>query len=346
MRQVVNDAMDVQGGSGICMGPRNLLGRVYQAIPISITVEGANILTRSLIIFGQGAVRCHPYVFREMQAVANDDAADFDRALFGHLGFAVSNAVRSLLLGLGGASLAYAPVRGPTRRFYKQLARMSAAFALSADVSLLVLGGSLKRREKLSGRLADTLSWLYLASAALKRFEDQGRPQADLPLVQWACEHALHQAQQGLDGLLKNFPNRPVAWLLRRLVFPLGRPYHGPSDRLGHQCAALLLAPSEARDRLTRGLFVPTEADQPLARLEKALDLLTALEPVEKKVREAQKNGDLAAKSEAELVSRAHAMQVISDAEYAQWVEANAARREAVAVDDFEKPALVCHAVP
>jgi acyl-CoA dehydrogenase len=346
MRQVVNDAMDVQGGSGICMGPRNLLGRVYQAIPISITVEGANILTRSLIIFGQGAVRCHPFVFREMQAVASGDGEEFDRALFGHLGFAVSNAVRSLLLGLGGASLAYAPVHGPTRRFYKQLARMSAAFALSADVSLLVLGGSLKRREKLSGRLADTLSWLYLASAALKRFEDQGRPQADLPLVHWACEHALHQAQQGLDGLLKNFPNRAVAWLLRRLVFPLGRPYGGPSDRLGHACAELLLAPSEARDRLTRGLFVPTEADQPLARLEKALALLTALEPVEKKVREALKNGDLAAKNESDLMARAHAMQVISDAEYAQWVEANAARREAVAVDDFEKPALVCHAVP
>ena len=343
MRQVVNDAMDVQGGSGICMGPRNLLGRVYQAIPISITVEGANILTRSLIIFGQGAVRCHPYVFREMQAVANNDAVEFDRALFGHLGFAVSNAVRSLLLGLTGGHLALSPVRGPTRRCYQQLARMSAAFALSADLSLLVLGGSLKRREKLSGRLADTLSWLYLASAALKRFEDQGRPAEDLPLVQWACEHALHQAQQGIDGLLKNFPNRPVAWLLRRLVFPLGRPFGGPSDRLGQHCAALLLAPSEARDRLTRGLFVPSENDQPLARLETALDLLTKLEPLEKKLRAVQKNGDVTAKGEAELVARAHELQLISDEEFALWSAADAARREAVAVDEFEKAALVCH---
>lgn len=343
MRQVVNDAMDIHGGSGICMGPRNLMGRVYQSIPIAITVEGANILTRSLIIFGQGAIRCHPFVFREMQAVATNDADDFDRAFIGHVGFAISNAARSFWLGLTGARFAASPVRGPSRHCFQQLTRMSAVFALVSDVALLVLGGSLKRREKLSGRLADMLSYLYLASAALKRFEDQGRPLEDIPLLQWVCEHALYEMQQSLNGILKNFPNRPVAWLLRRLVFPFGKPYSGPTDKLGHFCADVLLSPSEARERLTRGLYVPTEKGQALANLEYALALQVALEPLEKKVRAAVKNGELAPAVEAELWRQAHTKKVISDDEFAQWQVADAARGEAIAVDEFEKSALVCH---
>lgn len=343
MRQVVNDAMDIQGGSGICMGPRNLMGRVYQSIPIGITVEGANILTRSLIIFGQGAIRCHPFVFREMQAVANDDAADFDKAFWGHIGFAVSNAARSLWLGVTGARLAATPVRGPSAGCYQQLARMSAAFALVSDAALLVLGGSLKRREKLSGRLADVLSYLYLASAALKRFEDQNRPAEDLPLLLWVCEHALYQMQHSLNGLLKNFPNRAVAWLLRRLVFPFGKPYAGPSDNMGYQCADILLSPSEARDRLTRGLYVPTEPDQAMARLELALGLQIALLPLEKKLRAAVKSGELKPATDAELWQQAHDKKVIDDKDFAQWQAANAARMDAVKVDEFDKSALACH---
>ena len=342
MRTVVNDAMDIHGGSGICMGPKNLMGRVYQSIPIGITVEGANILTRSLIIFGQGAIRCHPYVFREMQAVAENDAAEFDRAFIGHVGFAISNAARSLWLGLTAARLTSSPVRGPSRRCYQQLTRMSAVFALVSDVSLLVLGGSLKRREKLSGRLADMLSYLYLATAALKRFEDQHRPSEDLPLLQWVCEHSLYEMQQSLSGLLKNFPNRPVAWLLRRLVLPLGRPFTGPADRLGHQCADLLLSPSEARDRLTRGLYIPTEAGQSLANLERALELQIALVPLEKKLRAAVKSGELDSAAEAELWQRALNKKVINEEEYAQWQAADAARLEAVTVDEFDKSALAC----
>ena len=343
MRQVVNDAMDIHGGSGICMGPRNLMGRVYQSIPIGITVEGANILTRSLIIFGQGAIRCHPYVFREMQAVAKDDATEFDRSFWGHVGFAMSNVARSLWLGLTAARLVTSPVRGSSRGCYQQLTRMSAAFALVSDAALLVLGGSLKRREKLSGRLADVLSYLYLASAALKRFEDQGRPPQDVPLLQWVCDHALYQMQHSLDGLLKNFPNRSVAWLLRRLVFPFGKPYAGPADKLGHRCADILLSPSEARDRLTRGLYLPTEPDQALARLEHALDLQIALVPLEKRLSMASKSGELTASNEAALWQQAVDKKVINAQEFAQWQVADAARREAVKVDEFDKSALACH---
>ena len=343
MRQVVNDAMDIHGGSGICMGPRNLMGRVYQSIPIGITVEGANILTRSLIIFGQGAIRCHPFVFREMQAVANDDTTEFDRAFWGHVGFAMSNAARSLWLGLTAAKLVASPVRGPSRPCYQQLTRMSAAFALVSDAALLVLGGSLKRREKLSGRLADVLSYLYLASAALKRFEDQGRPPKDVPLLQWVCDHALYQMQGSLNGLLKNFPNRSVAWVLRRLVFPFGKPYAGPTDKLGHCCADILLSPSEARDRLTHGLYVPTEPDQALARLEQALDLQISLVPLEKRLRAAFKSGELVATNEAALWQQAVDKRVIDEQEFAQWRAADAARREAIMVDEFDKSALACH---
>ena len=342
MRQVVNDAMDVQGGSSICMGPRNLMGRVYQAIPISITVEGANILTRSLIIFGQGAVRCHPYVFREMQAVKNNDADDFDNAFIGHVGFTISNAARSLWLGLTNAYLASAPVYGSSRRCFQHLTRMSAAFALVADAALLVLGGNLKRREKLSGRLGDILSHLYLASAALKRFEDQGRPREDLPLLKWVYEYNLYAMQHALNGLLENFPNRWAAWILRRLVFPLGKPYAGPSDHLGHQCADLLLSPSEARDRLTRGLYIPTEPDQALAKLELALGLEITLAPVEKKVRAAVKSGELEPIAETELWRQAQEQKIINNDEYAQWQAANAARLDVVTVDEFDKDALVC----
>jgi len=261
----------------------------------------------------------------------------------GHVGFAISNAARSLWLGLTGARLASAPVRGPSGRCFQQLTRMSAAFALVADAALLVLGGSLKRREKLSGRLGDVLSHLYLASAALKRFEDQGRPREDLPLLQWVCEHSLYEMQHSLNALLKNFPNRWVAWGLRRLVFPLGKPYAGPSDQLGHQCADLLLSPSDARDRLTRGLYVPTEPDQALARLEYALSLQIALIPLEKKVRATLKSGELTPAAEAELWQQAYDKKVIDADEYAQWQTAAAASLEAVTVDEFDKEALACH---
>ena len=296
-RLVVNDAMDILGGKGICLGPSNFMGRAYQQIPIAITVEGANILTRSLIIFGQGAIRCHPYVLREMQATQNRDAkaclCAFDAALAGHVGFAMRNALRAVWLGLTGSHFVSVPKNAApeTQRYFQQLTRFSAAFAFLSDVSMLVLGGGLKRREKLSARLGDILSLMYLASATLKRFEDEGRQSADAPLMHWAIWDAMFKAQNAFEGVLANFPNKAVAWFLARIIFPLGRPYVVPSDALGHDVAKCLIESSATRDRLTDGMYLPqTEAEamnDAVGVIELALQATLAAEPVEAKLRAA-----------------------------------------------------------
>jgi len=288
-RQVINDAMDVHGGRGICEGPGNYLASAYRAIPVTITVEGANILTRSMIVFGQGAMRCHPYLIGEILAAQNDDAEqasrDFDRALFGHLGFTVGNAARAFVYGLSRSRLAPAPRPGPTAKYFRRLARMSAAFAFVADLTLLTLGGELKRKEKLSGRFADALIHMFICSAVLKRYEDTGRPQADLPLVEWSSKYCLHQVQDALDEILRNFP---VTWLgiaLRWIVFPLGRRFRYPNDRTGHRVAQLLLEPSPARDRLTAGIHINARSDDVTGCLEHALTMVAAVEPIEARLR-------------------------------------------------------------
>jgi acyl-CoA dehydrogenase len=342
MRGVVADAMDVLAGAGICMGPRNLLGRAWQAAPISITVEGANILTRSLIIYGQGAIRCHPYLRAEMEA-ANDPeperaGAAFDKALVGHVGHTLSNAARALFLGLTGAHLAVAP-KGPAQRYYRQLSRMSAAFALTSDIALLVLGGTLKRREKLSGRLADALSNLFLASAVLKHFEDQDRPAADVPLVHWACEQCLYNIQQALHGVFRNLPNRYAALLLRGLVFPLGLRYAPPADALGHELAALLMEPSTARNRLTGGIFVPTKTDEPLALLDSAMVEAVAAEPAERLIREAAQQGRLTETQADTQLHEAVVHEVIREQDAETIRHANHLRSLAIQVDAFGAPA-------
>ncbi len=301
-RQVVNDAMDILGGKGICLGPSNFMGRAYQQIPIAITVEGANILTRSLIIFGQGAIRCHPYVLGEMQATQNRDTRAglraFDAALIGHVGFAMRNALRTVWLGLTGSRFVGVPENSApeTKRYFQQLTRFSAAFAFLSDVSMLVLGGGLKRREKLSARLGDILSLMYLASATLKRFEDEGRQSADAPLVHWAIWDAMFKAQNAFEGVLANFPNKAVAWFLARIIFPLGSPYVVPSDALGHDVAKCLIEPSATRDRLTAGMYLPqNEAEamnDAVGVIELALEATLAAEPVEAKLRAALRAED------------------------------------------------------
>ncbi|MFN2310008.1 MAG: acyl-CoA dehydrogenase [Gammaproteobacteria bacterium] len=339
MRVVVNDAMDIQGGSGISLGPRNYLGRVYQALPISITVEGANILTRNLIIFGQGALRCHPYVFQEMQAAADPDARrglrNFDRALFSHVRLLCANASRSLFHGLSGARLARTPAAGPATRWYREFTRMSAVFGLYADVAMLVLGGSLKRRERLSARLGDGLSYLYLGSAVLKRFHDQGNPPADRPLLDWSCQTCLYGMQQSLLALLENFPVRGIARLLRVWAFPLGLPYRAPDDRLTDAVAELILQPSQSRDRLTAGLFVPSALDEPIGRLEDALARTLEAEPLLTRIRCAMREQKLPAGDPELRVAEAEALGILTADEAACVQAAVVARRKVIEVDDF-----------
>jgi len=339
MRRVVIDAMDVQGGAAICLGPRNFMGRVYQAVPISITVEGANILTRSLIVYGQGAIRCHPYVLREMRAVGNADRAaglaEFDRAFFGHIGFVISNAARSLWLGLGGEHFVRVPIAGPGRHYARRLTRISATFALVSDIAMLSLGGSLKRKERISGRFADVLSYMYLASAAIKRFEDDGRPAEDIPLLRWACDYAIHQAEKTLVGIIKNLPNVFLRWLLGGISFPAGRRYLVPSDKLGHAVASLLLEPSAARDRLTSGLYITNDPADVTGRLEDALPKVIAAEPLERKLYKLVSEQPILHGDHAGQVREALARKLINAQEAEVLRAAHIARRAVIMVDDF-----------
>lgn len=343
-RQVVNDGMDVIGGKGICLGPNNFLGRAYQQIPIGITVEGANILTRSLIIFGQGAIRCHPYVLAEMQAAQSPNAKqgldDFDRAFWGHVGFVAKNTLRTLGTALTGARFVAvnADVAPDMKGYYQLLSRYSAAFALLADSMMLVLGGSLKRRERLSARLGDVLSQMYLISATLKRFEDEGRQAADAPLAHWSIQDALFKLQKAFDGVLANTPNRFVAWTLARLIFPWGRTQTPPSDALGQDVARLLISPSATRDRLTSGCHLPATADEPVGAIELALAATLAAEPIEAKIRELEKRGGLQGNPQAnvrDIADAAYAAGGITAEEYAVVKQRNSLRDTVVHVDDF-----------
>jgi acyl-CoA dehydrogenase len=341
-RLVVNDAMDIQGGKGICLGPSNFIGRAYQQIPVAITVEGANILTRSLIIFGQGAIRCHPYVLKEMQATRDADRArasrDFDHAFWGHIGFTVRNGLRAFVTGLTGSHWVRVPanVAPENRRYYQQLTRFSSAFAFVADVSMLVMGGSLKRKEKLSARLGDILSMMYLASAALKRYEDEGRQQADKPLLDWALWDAMFRAQNAFEGVLSNYPSRLVATLLHLVIFPLGRPYVVPSDRLGQKVAKLLIEPSATRDRLTAGTYLGSpERDDTLGLIDAAMEAAIHAEAIEARIRAAQKAKAIVGRAPSELVQAAVAANVITAAERDQLTRAAALRDKVVRVDDF-----------
>lgn len=341
MRKVVNDAMDIHGGSGICMGPHNFMGRVYQAVPISITVEGANILTRSLIIYGQGAIRCHPYVFSEMQAAKDEDhtraAINFDKALFGHAGFFISNLARSFVLGLTRSHIAHFPIDGSVKRYYQQLTHMSAAFAFVSDIAMMVLGGELKRKERLSGRLADIFSQLYIASCILKHYEDQGAAKEDLALVQWGCDMSLNIAQHRLSEICRNFPIRWIAKLMRFIIFPTGHYFRTPGDKLDHTLASLLLSPSPVRDRLTNGIFVSDDPDDSVGRLETALNKVIEADLVEKKINNAVKAGSLKKGPQESLLKEAVILGIINQQELDVLHDGLVARKNAIKVDAFEQ---------
>ncbi len=343
-QRAILDAMDIVGGKGIMLGDSNFVARAYQGAPIAITVEGANILTRSMIIFGQGAIRCHPYVLEEMAAAQSNDVNAFDKLLFKHIGHVGSNKMRSLWLGLTNGLTSATPTRDATRRYYQHLNRLSANLALLSDVSMAVLGGSLKRRERISARLGDVLSQLYLASSVLKRYEDEGRNEADLPLVHWGVQDAIFQAEQAIDDLLRNFPNGFVAGVLRLAIFPLGRRYDAPSDKLDHKLAKIMQVPSATRSRIGRGQFLTPSEFNPAGLLEQALLDIMAAEPIHLRVCK-ETGHNLPFTRLDEQAKQWLAEGKINADEAAILTKAEASRLRSINVDDFDPEALATQPV-
>ena len=321
MRQSIEKAMDIHGGKAIIDGPKNYMGGQYRSVPIGITVEGANILTRNLMIFGQGAIRSHPYMLKELLALSDEDERkgldEFDRNFWRHAGHAVANVFRSFVRGWSGALFAPAPKDAALTHHWQRLSRYASAFALLADLSLLTLGGALKRKEMLSARLGDILSELYLLGAVLKRFEDEGRRQEDQPIVDHAMARGFERINLAFDGVLDNLPARWAAWLVRFIAFPWGLGRRTPSDKLANEVAEILLAPSEQRDRLTPGLYGGENRDNhPLAHLEEAFRMVVEAAPIEKKMRDAKirdageacERGTITAEEFEQLAAASHAV--------------------------------------
>ena len=345
-RECIGHAMDVHGGKGIIMGPNNYLGRNWQGAPIFITVEGANILSRNLMIFGQGAIRCHPFVLKEMALAGREDKhqalLEFDDLLLKHIGFAVSNAASTLVLNLGFGRFEHAPGNALSQGYFRALNRQAAAFAMLADLSMMLLGGELKRRERLSARLGDVLSHMYLASAALKRYHDLDSPEYLSPLFRWAMEESLGHAERALDELLKNFPNPVLGCALRVVVFPFGRRHTGPSDALDAEVAAVLgrTKGDPSLEAVLAGCYRPQSPDDAVGALQHACDLLNAAHPLHKKLHDALKSGQVKPAAGEPSIDSALQAGVLQPAEAQTLREAEAARRKVIDVDDFSKEQL------
>jgi acyl-CoA dehydrogenase len=346
MRTSITDAMDIHGGKGICMGPNNYLARGYQGAPIAVTVEGANILTRSMIIYGQGAIRCHPYVLSELQAANQNDneqaLTDFDSALFGHIGFSISNISRSLWCSLSGARFLNSPYEDETRRYYQLLTRFSANLAMLSDIAMLTLGADLKRKERISARLGDVLSYLYLASATLKRYNDDGRKTSDLPLLQWGVEDCLYNIQHAFDELINNFPNKGVAVILRIIIFPLGKWLSKPSDKLAQKVSRILQTPSAARNRLGHGQYLVRDGKNIFGRLEQTFEDIINCEAVFEKVCRGL-NKRLPFYQLDKVAKKGLEHNLISQTEAELLVSAESGRLWAIQVDDFDTKELSVH---
>ncbi|WP_035387233.1 acyl-CoA dehydrogenase FadE [Ferrimonas senticii] len=346
MQKGLIDSMDIHGGKGICLGPNNYLGRGYQGAPIAITVEGANILTRTMIIYGQGAIRCHPYILKEMEAAFSDDKQQgldqFDKAIWGHVGFVFSNLVRSVWLGVTGARFSASPYRDQTKRYYQQMNRFSANLALLSDVAMAVLGGGLKRKERVSARLGDLLSQLYLSSGALKRYNDDGRMADDLPLLQWAVEDSLYQLQTAQLELLENFG--VLGKVLKVLLFPFGRAVKRPSDVTDHRVARIMQTPSATRDRLIAGQWTENHPANALGRLEHALQLILKAEPLYDKVM-AETDKKMPFMFLDKVADKGLELGVLSDTEAQLLRDAEQARLDTINVDDFDSAELMANNV-
>lgn len=349
-RTLLNDAFDIHSGRAIQVGPKNYLAHGYMGMPVSITVEGANILTRNLMIFGQGATRCHPYVLQELEAAANPNAEEglqqFDSLLMKHIGFALGNTFGALWQGLTLGRFNSSPVSGETAKYYKQLSRMSRALALSADFSMLMLGGDLKRKEMLSARLGDVLSHLYIASAVLKFYEDNGRQVADLPFVRYSIERNLFEIGKAFSGFFQNFPSRVVARLLKTLVFPFGIGYKMPADAVTQDISDALLKQGVIRDRLTHLCFIGEGDEDPTGLMESAFVAVHDAQPIMKKIYAAQKQGSLPRKIPMDqLITKALDINVVTADEAKQLVRMNELRFSSISVDSFKPGVLSDNAV-
>ncbi|WP_024275893.1 acyl-CoA dehydrogenase [Hyphomicrobium sp. 802] len=341
LRRAVNDAMDIHGGRGICDGPANYLQSAYQMVPVGITVEGANILTRTLITFAQGALRSHPYLYKEVQAAQNPDKKrgldDFENAFNNHIAFSLSNATGAFVHNVTGGAFVKAPDHALRMSdWYRQLGRASRSYAFVADLTVALLGGGLKIKQKITGRMADALSELYLLSATLKRYEDDGRPEGDELVVQLAAENALHRFQEAMSGVIDNFPVRWARPLMRAVVFPLGRRRKPASDTLGHRVARHALQPGEVRDRLTRDIYVSKDVNDPTGILEVTLEKVIAAEPIEKKLEKAIRDGVVRRYHGNDWFAEAVAKTVITETEAEQLREVERLVARVIAVDHFD----------
>jgi acyl-CoA dehydrogenase len=339
-RKVVNDAMDLMGGAAISRGPRNLIANNYTGMPISITVEGANILTRTMIIFGQGAIRCHPFAYKEVKAIAEKNVGAFDKAFWGHIGHVVRNTCRSFVLSLSRGYLAAVP-GGPGRKYYRRLAWASASYAIMSDIAMGTLGGSLKMKEKLTGRYADVLSWMYLASSTLRRYEADGYRADQREIFDWAMQYAMARIEEGFDGIFANFfvPMPLIGALFRgpiRFWAKLHSLGSGPNDILGHKIAQAVQHPGALRDSLIAGLIAPTKEFAAAYRMEHTFQLCVQSADVFNRIGKAVKDKKLPKKRPTELVKEALEAKVITDAEAKMLAEANAAREDAIQVDAFD----------
>lgn len=343
MRKVVNDAMDILGGAGISRGPRNVMAHPYIAAPIGITVEGANIMTRTLIIFGQGALRAHPFAYKEVSAVENNDLGAFDKAFWGHVGHVVANLCRSVLLSFTRARFVCTP-GGKNKRIYQKLAWTSAVFALMADVAMGSLGGSLKTKGKITGRFADILSWMYLLTCVLRRYEAEGAKKEDLPLVQYTSNYAFSEIQKAFEGIFQNlkvpgltwFFKGPVTWWTRFNALDGQMP-----DHVSHQVAKLIQQDTEQRDRLTEGIYLSDNPEDALTRLDQAFKMVKKAEGIERKIRKAVKSKTLPKKRVSQLVDLALEKSVITEEEHGILAKAEEMRNDAIQVDSFTEEEYV-----
>ena len=348
-RKAINDGMDILGGNAISWGPRNLMASAYINTPIGITVEGANILTRTLMIFGQGAIRSHPYIYHEIQGLMNQDVKTFDKAFTNHVGHTIRNKVRALVLTLTRGRLASSPVGGYAAKYWRRLAWASASFAFMSDVALIGLGGMLKRKEKITGRFADIFSWLYLVAATLRRFEAEGQLKEDRPYLDWSMDYAFGEMQCAFDSLYKNFDVPLIGWAFKGPIALWSRMNplsNGPKDKVGHAVAKSMQTPGEQRRRVSRGIYEPESIQEPFGLLERAFRLAYQGDHVARKITKAVRERKLEKGRPAALVNKALEANIISVEEAQLIQDAEAARYEAIQVDSFTLDEYMEGAVP